>query len=121
MDGSDHHEPTDEEKRRFIKMLVTAILHYHIAPAEIAYSDLVDKQTIATSLNQTRDADIPFRIRSSPKFQLLPPSYNVKLNFYAGIREAPAIKAKNGLIYLVGLLWRDLPPSVTVLIHGPTC
>lgn len=112
MDGPDHHEPTDEEKRRFVKMLVTAILHYHIAPAEIAYSDLVDKQTIATSLNQTRDADIPFRIRSSPKFQLLPPAYNVKLNFYAGIREAPAIKAKNGLIYLLSA---PLLPPLTAL------
>ena len=102
-DDDEHHEPTDEEKRRFIKKLIEAVLHYHIAPTELSVDEIKDKQTIATSLNQTKDTSVPFRIRASTKLNLFPPppSYDVKLNFYAGLRKIPAIKAKNGIIHLV--------------------
>lgn len=111
-DSPEHDEPTDEEKRRFIKKIVEAVLHYHISPSEIEYSELVDRQTIPSSLNQTKDLGVPFRIRSSSKFELLPPGVTTKLNFYAALRKAPAIKAKNGIIYLISA---PLLPPLTPL------
>jgi hypothetical protein len=106
LDGDrEHHEPTDEEKRRFIHKLIEAVLHYHISPSELSVDEIKDKQTIPTTLNQTKDTSTPFRIRAATKLNLLPPppSYDVKLNFYAGLRKIPAIKAKNGIIHLVSL------------------
>ena len=106
LDGDrEHHEPTDEEKRRFIHKLIEAVLHYHISPSELSVDEIKDKQTIPTTLNQTKDTSTPFRIRAATKLNLLPPppSYDVKLNFYAGLRKIPAIKAKNGIIHLVSV------------------
>lgn len=108
MTDDDHHEPTDEEKRRFIRKIVEAVLHYHISPSELTAEEIKDKQTIPTTLNQTTDTSVPFRIRAGTKLNLFPPppTYDVKLNFYAGLRKIPSIKAKNGIIHLVSFILR---------------
>ena len=102
--SDDDGDDKDRERRReFIKKIVTAILKYHVSPDKLLFSELQDKQTIATALNQTKDAGVPFRIRASPRLDLLPPPprYDVALNFYAKIRRGPALLAKNGVIHLV--------------------
>lgn len=109
-DDDEHHkEPSDEEKRRFIHKIIEAVLHYHISPSELSADELKDKQTIPTTLNQTKDASVPFRIRAGSKLNFFPPppTYDVKLNFYAGLRKIPSIKAKNGIIHLV--FWSSQP------------
>ena len=107
-------EDDDEERKRKIKKIVTAILHYHISPSKLSFSELQDKQTIPTTLNATKESDLPFRIRSSPKLEILPPppNYQVLLNFYAKTREAPSILAKNGIIHLISAPL--LPPLTPV-------
>lgn len=105
--NDDDDDDKDRERRReFIKKIVTAILRYHISPDKLFFSELQDKQTIATSLNQTKDAGVPFRIRASPRLEILPPPprYEVALNFYSRIRRGPALLAKNGIIHLVSLI-----------------
>ena len=102
----------DEDKKRKLKKLVTAILHYHISPEKLSFSELQDKQTIPSTLNQTRDSDEPFRIRAAPKFEILPPKFQVSLNFYAQTRKAPSILAKNGIIHLISA---PLLPPITPL------
>lgn len=106
-EGDDDGDDKDRErKREFIKKLVTAILKYHVSPDKLLFSELQDKQTIATALNQTKDVGVPFRIRASPRLDLLPPPprYDVALNFYAKIRRGPALLAKNGIIHLVSVM-----------------
>lgn len=108
-DSDDDGDDKDRERRReFIKKIVTAILKYHVSPEKLLFSELRDKQTIATALNQTKDAGVPFRIRASPRLELLPPPprYDVALNFYAKIRRGPALLAKNGIIHLVSLAYQ---------------
>lgn len=103
-DNDDDGDDKDRERRReFIKKIVTAILKYHVSPEKLLFSELRDKQTIATALNQTKDVGVPFRIRASPRLEILPPPprYDVALNFYAKVRRGPALLAKNGVIHLV--------------------
>lgn len=109
-DGDNDDDDKDRERRReFIKKLVTAILKYHVSPSKLFFNELQDKQTIATALNQTKDAGVPFRIRASPRLQILPPPprYDVALNFYSKIRNGPALLAKNGIIHLVSIYLHD--------------
>merc|ERR1711939_80760 len=109
----------DEEKRRKINMLITALLKYHVAPEKYTVEQLLDKQTIGTILQQTKDADEPFRIRSGNKFNLIPPRYELVLNFYAKKRPGPSILAKNGIIHLMSA---PLFPSLTpfdILLEFP--
>lgn len=106
-DGDDDGDDKDKERRReFIKKIITAILRYHISPDKLFFSELRDKQTIGTSLNQTEDRGVPFRIRASPRLELLPPPprYEVALNFYSRVRNGPALLAKNGIVHLVSVL-----------------
>lgn len=105
-DGDEDDDKDKERKRAFIKKIVTAILRYHISPSKLYFNEIQDKQTIATSLNQTKDVGVPFRIRASPRLDLLPPppKFDVSLNFYARIRNGPALLAKNGIIHFVSTI-----------------
>lgn len=102
-DSSDDDDDDEEERRRKTNMLITAILKYHVAPAKYSVEELLDKQTIPTILQQTKDREEPFRIRGGSKFELLPPPprYELVLNFYAKKRAGPSILAKNGVIHLL--------------------
>lgn len=102
-DDKDRKPPSREERRKFIKKIVAAVLKYHVLPEKVSAGDLLERQTVATALNQTKEYETPFRIRVRPEFKLLPPppSYEVSLNFYAKTRRGPSLLAKNGIIHLV--------------------
>lgn len=95
----------EDRRRKIIRHIVTAILRYHIAPIALDKRELLDTQTIPTTLNQSRHYGVPFRIRNRPDLRLIPPPpcEQAKLNFFATTR-GPVLKAKNGFIHLVSPL-----------------
>jgi hypothetical protein len=97
-DGEGGGEDEKERKRRFLKLLLRAILKYHILPRRLDVVSLGDKMTHPTHL--TIDEALggnPQRIRTQRKF--LPPILVV--NLYSHVVR-PDMKASNG--WIVNLL-----------------
>ncbi|KAK2467100.1 hypothetical protein APHAL10511_001358 [Amanita phalloides] len=96
-DDSDDDGDWKERKRRFFKMLLRAILEYHVLPRRLDVVSLGDKMTHPTHfvVDQALGGN-PQRIRTEQKS--LPPILVV--NFYSHIVR-PDIKASNGLIHVV--------------------
>lgn len=94
-------EDDDEDKERrkkFIRILVRAVLSYHIIPQSIDATQLVQNTTYPTNLTIPDSAldKESLRIRVSTK--LLPPS--VRINFFSTVIK-PDVKAKNGVIHVI--------------------
>lgn len=93
-DNDDDDDDEKERKKKIIKHIVSAVLKYHILPAQIPAGDLAKNTTFPTSLKLhegSLDSE-PLRLRvEQPK--LLHPK--LTLNFYASVVYAD-VKASNG-------------------------
>ena len=90
--------PDDERRKKFIRILVKAILLYNVIPNEIALESLAHNTTYATKLiipDNALDKEA-LRVRVSAK--ILPPS--IAINFFSKVVR-PNIGAKNGIIHVV--------------------
>ncbi|KAM0787737.1 hypothetical protein ACM66B_003794 [Microbotryomycetes sp. NB124-2] len=97
-DDKGHDDNDDDERKRrreIFAKIVTYILEYHTLPSVHDAADLVDRSTVATSIDSSR-------LKVEGALALLPHPYStVKFNGYA-YKNGPTIKAKNGLIHLLG-------------------
>jgi hypothetical protein len=93
-------DPDKDKKRRkeIIKILVKAILYYHIIPKAIDVESLTHNTTYATNLVVPDNAldNQALRVRVSTK--ILPPS--VRVNFFSTVVK-PNVGAKNGVIHVI--------------------
>ena len=97
-DDEDNGEDEKERKRRFLKMLLRAILKYHILPRRLDVVSLGDKMTHPTHLTiEEALGGNSQRIRTQQK--ILPPILIV--NLYSHVVR-PDMKASNG--WIVNLL-----------------
>lgn len=115
-EGQMVEDDKDRERRReIIHKIITYILSYHTLPTVESAHDLVDKATVATELESSR-------IKVQPAWALFPHPYpTIKFNGYVYKRgrkwfescltytlltdmllASATIKAKNGVIHLVG-------------------
>lgn len=91
-DGSDEDK---ERRKKIIKKIITAVLAYHILPAELPAKELAKNTTFPTAL-KLEDGSFhsePLRLRVEQPPRLLKPT--LSLNFYAKVLYAD-VKTKNG-------------------------
>ncbi|SCV74284.1 BQ2448_6716 [Microbotryum intermedium] len=88
-DGDDH-----ENQRQPFEHIIAYILKYHTLPSELGEWELASSSTVETSLNTSR-------VKVETSFALFPHPYRtIKFNGYAS--KKLTVKAKNGLIHLIG-------------------
>lgn len=94
----DENDPDKERRKKFIRILVRAILAYHILPQGLDAPQLARNTTYATNLTVPDGAldKEPLRIRvaSSKLFPV------IKINVLATVIK-PDIGAKNGIIHVI--------------------
>lgn len=91
-------DPDKERRKKFIKILVKAILSYHVIPKGIDIETLTYNTTYATNLVIPDDALDKEALRVRVSTRLLPPS--VRINFFSTVVK-PNIGTKNGIIHVV--------------------
>lgn len=94
----DDDDPDKERRKKFIRILVRAILAYHILPHGLDGRQLIQNTTYATNLTIPDGAldKEPLRIRVGAS-KLLPA---IKINFLVTVVK-PDIGAKNGIIHVI--------------------
>lgn len=88
----DDGDDKKEKRKKILKVIIRAILQYHILPTAYDIKELGHNTTYPTKLNISNALDgKPLRIRVAQSF--LPPAYTV--NFYARVVHSDH-KARNG-------------------------
>ncbi|SCZ98712.1 BZ3500_MvSof-1268-A1-R1_Chr3-1g05569 [Microbotryum saponariae] len=92
--NGDNSDEDDEKRRKRFEHIVAYILKYHTLPSELSGRELASSSTVETDLNTSR-------VKVEPSFALFPHPYRtIKFNGYAS--KKLTVKAKNGLIHLIG-------------------
>lgn len=101
-------DPDKEPRKKFIRILVKAILSYHVIPKRMDVVSLTHNTTYPTSLVIPDNAldQQALRVRVLPK--LIPPS--VHINFYSKVIK-PNIGTENGIIHVLNQPLLP-PPSI---------
>jgi hypothetical protein len=100
--------PDQERRKKFIRILVKAILHYHIIPKGTDVVSLTHNTTYATNLVLSDNALDKQALRVRVSTKLIPPS--IQINFFSTVVR-PNIGAKNGIIHVINHALLP-PPSV---------
>jgi hypothetical protein len=87
-----------ERRRQFIRLLVKAILYYHVIPNAVDIESLTHNTTYATNLIVPDDALDKEALRVRVSTKVLPPS--VQINFFSTVVK-PNIGTKNGVIHVI--------------------
>jgi hypothetical protein len=90
--------PDKERRKKFIRILVKAILLYNVIPKDIALESLTHNTTYATKLIVPDNALDKEALRVRVSAKVLPPS--IAINFFSKVVR-PNIGAKNGIIHVV--------------------
>lgn len=93
-----NYGPDEERRKKFIRILVKAILLYNVIPKEIALESLTHNTTYATKLVVPDNALDKEALRVRVSAKVLPPS--ISINFFSKVVR-PNIGAKNGIIHVV--------------------
>ncbi|KAK4047025.1 hypothetical protein OIO90_006346 [Microbotryomycetes sp. JL221] len=94
-DSDKDHDKDRGRRREVFAKIIAYVLRYHTLPSVESGSDLVDRSTVATGIESSR-------LKVEGALALFPHPYpTVKFNGYA-YKKGPTIKAKNGLIHMLG-------------------
>ncbi|KZP29961.1 FAS1 domain-containing protein [Athelia psychrophila] len=106
--SDDDDDEKKERRRKIIKLIVRAILEYHILPQATDLGALLANTTHATNLTIPDGALDEEALRIRVGATLVPPA--VRVNFYSTVVQ-PNVVAKNGVIHVLD---RPLlpPPSI---------
>lgn len=88
----------NERRKRLLRIIVRAILSYHIIPQSIDSTQLAQNTTYSTNLTIPDNALDNESLRIRVSTQLLPPS--IKINFLSTLIKSD-VKVKNGIIHVI--------------------
>jgi uncharacterized surface protein with fasciclin (FAS1) repeats len=91
-----------KKRKRVLLHILEVVLKYHVSPGAKTIGEITDASTLPMVLPISRSEDAPaFRVRVGEPSLVL---NAVSLNLLSRLLHHPPIRAKNGIIYLIGRL-----------------